>query len=254
MGVVSLRRFFVSDDILANSVPEIIGNDARHIAQVLRMRPGEVVELFDGSGWVYQARLETVRPQRVQVRVSGRYPSPCESPLTLAVATAYLKDKKMDILARALTELGVHRWLPFFAKRSVPSPAPSRLSARHQRWQRKSLEAVKQCERGRPMEIEVFQNLDDLLVAAQAYDLKLIFWERGGSDQRLSRNEPAQEPASAFLLLGPEGGFDPQETAAAASAGFVSVSLGPRILRAETAVLSACTLVQHRYGDLGKIA
>lgn len=254
MGVVSLRRFFVTADVIANSVPEIIGNDARHIAQVLRMRPGDLVELFDGSGRLYQARLEAVHPQRVQVTISGHYPSPCESPLTLAVATAYLKDKKMDTLARTLTELGAHRWLPFFAKRSVPSPAPNRLTARQQRWQRKSLEAVKQCERGRPMEIEVFKNLDALLVAAQPYDLKLIFWARGGSDQRLSRCRPAQGPASAFLLLGPEGGFDPQETAAAASAGFVSVSLGPRILRAETAVLSACTLVQHRYGDLGKIA
>jgi 16S rRNA (uracil1498-N3)-methyltransferase len=249
-----LRRFFVSADIQANNVPEIIGNDARHIAQVLRMRPGDVVELFDGSGWVYHARLKTVQPQRVQVTVSGRYPSPCESPLNLAVATAYLKDKKMDTLARTLTELGVHRWLPFFAQRSVPSPAPSRLATRHQRWQRKSLEAVKQCERGRPMEIEIFQNLDALLVAAQSYDLKLIFWERGGNDQRLPRSKPAQEPASAILILGPEGGFDPKETAAAATAGFVSVSLGPRILRAETAVLSACTLIQHRYGDLGKIA
>jgi 16S rRNA (uracil1498-N3)-methyltransferase len=218
------------------------------------MRPGDAIELFDGSGWVYAARLESVRPRRVEVRVVRRHRSPRESTLQLTVATGYLKDKKMDTLARALTELGVTRWTPYFAKRSVPSPDPKRLATRLQRWRKISLEAVKQCERGRPMEIEVHQNLDALLAAAQSNDLKLIFWERGEGDQRLSRNAAAQEPASAVLLFGPEGGFAHQETAAAQSAGFVSVSLGPRILRAETAVLSACALVQHRYGDMGKSA
>jgi 16S rRNA (uracil1498-N3)-methyltransferase len=249
-----MRRFFISGDKLANNVPEIIGNDARHIAQVLRMRPGDPVELFDGSGWVYEARLEAVHPQRVQVAIGRRYPSPRESTLDLAVATGYLKDKKMDALARTLTELGVRRWLPFFARRSVPSPDPKRLKARLARWQKISLEAVKQCERGRPMEIDIYHDTHTLIKAASPYELKLLFWERGAADQRLIQNQPPRNVSSAFLLLGPEGGFDPQETATAVSAGFNSVSLGPRILRAETAVLSASTLVQHHYGDMGKIA
>jgi 16S rRNA (uracil1498-N3)-methyltransferase len=249
-----VRRFYITTDKLANSVPEIIGSEARQIAQVLRMRPGEQVELFDGSGWIYEARLEAIDSHRVQVAVTRRYPCPRESALTLAVATGYLKDKKMDALARTLTELGVRQWLPFFAKRSVPSPDAKRLATRHQRWLKKSLEAVKQCERGRPMEIDIHQNLDTLLTAAQPYDLKLLFWERGETEQRLPRDQAIQTVASAFILLGPEGGFDPDETAAALSAGFLSVSLGPRILRAETAALSACTLVQHRYGDMGKSA
>jgi 16S rRNA (uracil1498-N3)-methyltransferase len=249
-----MRRFFISADKLANNVPEIIDNDARHIAQVLRMQPGDVIELFDGSGWVYQARLEVVDPQCVQVSVERRYPSACESPLNLTVATGYLKDKKMDALARTLTELGVRRWLPFFAARSVPSPDSKRLNARLARWRKISLEAVKQCERGCPLEIDIHPDTKALLKAAEAFELKLMFWERGAADQRFRRNRPLRAVSSAVLLLGPEGGFAPPETAAAASAGFVSVSLGPRILRAETAVLSACTLVQHRYGDMGKIA
>jgi 16S rRNA (uracil1498-N3)-methyltransferase len=253
MGSAPMRRFFISADKLANNVPEIIGNDARHIAQVLRMQPGDSIELFDGSGWVYEARLEAVHPQRVQVTVRHRFPSPCESALNLAVATGYLKDKKMDAIARALTELGVHRWLPFFAKRSVPTPEPKRLNARLTRWEKISQEAVKQCERGRPLQIDIHPDTKTLIKAAEPYDLKLLFWERGASDQRLPSNQAPRNVSSAFLLLGPEGGFDPQETAAAASAGFVSTSLGPRILRAETAVLSACTLIQHRYGDMGKI-
>lgn len=249
-----MRRFFIPARNIANNVPEIVGSDARHIAQVLRMKPAEMVELFDGSGWAYEARLETVHPQCVKVVVTRRFPCPCESPLNLAVATGYLKDKKMDTLARALTELGVARWVPFFAKRSVPSPSPKRLAARRQRWQKISLEAVKQCERGRLMDVDLTPDFGRTLEAAQNYDLKLIFWERGGADQRLPRRAAAGESTSAFILLGPEGGFDPHETAAAQAAGFISVSLGPRILRAETAVLSACTLVQYRYGDMGKSA
>lgn len=249
-----MRRFFIPVVNLANSVPAIVGSDARHIVQVLRMKPADMVELFDGSGWAYAARLETVHPQRVTVSVMRRYLCPCESSLNLAVATGYLKDKKMDTLARALTELGVTRWVPFFAKRSVPSPSQKRLTARHQRWQKISLEAVKQCERGRLVAVDVQPDLDKTLEASEAYDLKLIFWERGGASQRLPRRGEAREATSVFLLLGPEGGFDPQETAAAQSAGFISVSLGPRILRAETAVQTACTLAQYRYGDMGKSA
>lgn len=249
-----MRRFYISGDNIANNVPEIVGDDARHIAQVLRMQPGDSVELFDGSGWVYEARLEAVQPQRVQVTLGRRFPSPCESALNLAVATGYLKDKKMDALARALTELGVRRWLPFFARRSVPSPDPKRLNARLARWNKISLEAVKQCERGRSLEIDIHHDTKTLIKAAEPYDLKLLFWERGASDQRLPRNQAPSNVSSAFLLLGPEGGFDPQEAATAATAGFEFMSLGPRILRAETAVLSACTLVQHLYGDMGKIA
>jgi 16S rRNA (uracil1498-N3)-methyltransferase len=248
-----MRRFYISGDKLANNVPEIIGNDARHIAQVFRMQPGDTVELFDGSGWIYEARLETVHPRCVRVTIGRRFPSPCESALNLAVATGYLKDKKMDALARTLTELGVRRWLPFFAERSVPTPDPKRLNARLARWAKIGLEAVKQCERGRPLEIDIHHDIEALFKTAEAYDLKLIFWERGVSDQRLPSNQAPHKVSTAFLLLGPEGGFDPQETAAATEAGFVSTSLGPRILRAETAVLSACTLVQHRYGDMGKI-
>ena len=104
------------------------------------------------------------------------------------------------------------------------------------------------------MEIEIHQNLESLLGAVQPFDLKLMLWERGDGEQRLGRIPPSSAPASAVLRLGPEGGFDAQETAAAESAGFLPVSLGPRILRAETAVLSACVLVQHRYGDMGKRA
>lgn len=249
-----MRRFFIPAVNIANNVPEIIGSEARHIAQVLRMKPADMVELFDGSGWAYEARLETVHPQCVKVSVIRRYRCSCESELNLAVATGYLKDKKMDTLARALTELGVTRWVPFFAKHSVPSPSQKRLAARHQRWQKISLEAVKQCERGRLMAVDIQPDFNKTLEAAQAYDLKMIFWERGEASQRLPRKGEKHEATSVFILLGPEGGFDPQETAAAQSAGFISVSLGPRILRAETAVLSACALAQYRYGDMGKSA
>ncbi|MDJ0781463.1 MAG: RsmE family RNA methyltransferase [Desulfosarcinaceae bacterium] len=246
-----MRRFFILANNLANNVPEIVGPDARHIAQVLRMQPGELIELFDGSGWVYEARLEDVHPQRVRVSVTRRYQSPSESPLKLTVACGYLKEKKMDLLARSLTELGVHHWWPFFGMRSVPSPEPKRLAARVARWQKISLEAVKQCERGRPMTIEIHQNLAAVLAAEASSEVKLLFWERGDSDQRFSQGQRSAA-ASALLLLGPEGGFAPREIAAAHSAGFDSVSLGPRILRAETAVQCACALVQHRYGDMGK--
>ena len=171
--------------------------------------------------------------------------------MQIVLAQAYLKDKKMDELVRRLTELGVTRWIPFMARRSVPTPDEKRGLARHQRWQKISLEAVKQCRRSRPMTIDAPVSFAQALEMAQSHDLKLFFWEGVGAAP-LTRPAGQPGPKRVFVMVGPEGGFDADEQRRAQAQGFCMTGMGPRILRAETATVAACTLIQFLFGDMGQ--
>jgi len=226
--------------------------DARHAAQVLRLRPGALVLLVDGRGGVHEARIESMGTQGVGVRVlrKGGQAS-AESNLSLVLAQGFLKDKKMDALVRPLTEMGVSRWVPFGAQRCVSRPDAGRLAGRLARWEKIAQEALKQCRRGRVLEIEPVPDLAALLTAAADCDLKLVFWEEAATPLRNVLADIDGNVRRVCVLVGPEGGLTAGEVETAAAAGFATVGLGPRILRAETAALAACALVQHRLGDLG---
>ena len=144
---------------------------------------------------------------------------------------------------------------PFISDRSVARPEGGRAQARQERWRRIAVEALKQCRRGDVMQIDDVVGFDRLLEHAPAHELRIVFWEKSGEPltaQRFSGG-PAG-PASVLIVLGPEGGFAEEEVRAAVAAGFISASIGPRILRAETAAVAACAIVQYVFGDLGAVA
>jgi 16S rRNA (uracil1498-N3)-methyltransferase len=246
-----MHRFLVPPEALEKSPVVIVGPQARHIATVLRLKPGDRITLLDGRGQVADAVIVACDRGRIEARVVTRLPSSSESPLELTVAQAFLKAHKMDTVIRHLTELGVHRWLPFASRRSVARPAGPRLQRRTARWQDIAGEAVKQCRRSRLPHIHPADSLEAVLAAADSEGLKIIFWEKEHRGLSSIIASPAQTPGSVFLIIGPEGGFEADEIRAAAAHGFQTASLGPRILRAETAALTACALIQHVLGDLG---
>lgn len=247
-----MRRFYLPDGAAPGETARIRGDEAAHIRKVLRMAPGAPVQLVDGRGGVYDGRIESVSGDGVTVAILGRTDAATESPLAITVAQSYLKDKKMDGLIRPLTELGMARWLPFISERSVPAPDGKRLAGRTARWEKIAREAVKQCGRSRVPDIGEVTDLDGVLSATEAAPLKLVFWEKVREPLDLfALRDRLTGISSAVVLIGPEGGFTDAEADRAAAAGFQSASLGPRILRAETAALSAATLVQFLFGDMG---
>ena len=248
-----MHYFFCEDIPSADETFRITGTDARHIKNVLRLKAGDTIGLFDGKGMEYVAAIEAVTPHGIQLRLISRQPSRTESPVALTIAQAFLKDRKMDRIVRQLTELGVCQWLPFFSLRSVPRPNPQKLATRSERWKRITRESLKQCRRGRVVDIQPAVTFDDMLERAQAFDLRVIFWE----------NEPLGLPPGAdrlkdkdsnriFAAIGPEGGFSAAEVEEARAAGFTTAGLGPRTLRADTAAVAAAALLQFVYGDLGE--
>jgi len=245
-----MRRFFLPSENMSSGTPIIEGQDARHIGTVLRLVPGDTLVVFDGTGNEYKAQIVGLRDQQVHIRLLERLIPHTESPVEITLAQGYLKDKKMDELVRRLTELGVTRWVPFIARRSVAQPDARRSSARQERWHKISLEAVKQCRRSLPLIIESPLSFEQALQQAQSCDLRLFFWETGGEDLAALIDTPVP-PRRIFLMVGPEGGFDTVEHEAAERHGFKTVHLGPRILRAETAALTVSVLAQYLFGDLG---
>jgi len=246
-----VRYFFIDRPAVPGESVLIQGADARHIRTVLRHKPGDRIGLFDGSGIEYEARVDRLSPRGVDPTIIKTFSSETESLVQISVAQALLKEKKMDGIVRHLTELGITRWIPFLATRSIPRPNPKNMTARIRRWETISKEAAKQCRRSRMMQIDTLKTFGDVLEAGNVSDLKILFWE-AETGRRTSQLPPSTpETKHIFLILGPEGGFTEEEIKQARGAGFVTTALGPRILRSETATIAACTLIQYRYGDIG---
>jgi len=246
-----MRRFYVENGLAAGSQAVLTGDEAHHIKTVLRMQPGASIELVDGSGYTYPSRIKEITDDQVIVDVNNKYHTGVESNLRLTMAIGFLKEKKMDVLVRHLTELGISRFLPVLTARSIAKPSDKRLASRIARWQIIAKEAVKQSRRTCIPKIESPLSFDSALAVAVHSDKKIIFWENAKSV--FADSEGVAPPAKdVFVLLGPEGGFTEQEAVAASKHGFTPVSMGPRILRAETAAIAACTLIQYLFGDICK--
>jgi 16S rRNA (uracil1498-N3)-methyltransferase len=247
-----MRYFFIEPAALNKPVVAIEGSEVRHIKNVLRLKPGDKIRVFDGEGFEYDAGIERFYAGRVEIKIRRKFQGGKESPVQIAVAQALLKEKKMDRLLRHLCELGVTGWVPFICERSVPKPGQKRLSARAQRWTKIVKESCKQCQRSKLPEIIKILTFEDVLDYGSACDLKIVFYENESATLKslMAQNTPTP-PRKILLILGPEGGFSDQEIEASRAAGCVVAGLGSRILRAETAAIAACTLTQFLYGDLG---
>lgn len=244
---MALRRFFITPEMIQAPQPELTGSDAVHLCRVLRMAAGSAIELFDGTGQGYRARILEVSPKRVRLRIEASFSLASESPVHITLAQGMLKDRKMDDLIRQATELGIDCWMPFYAARSVPSPGRKGMDGRLARWEKIAIEAVKQCRRARIPRLMPADNFSAVIAATAACDLKVLFWEEANQAVGI----PGQAAKRIVVTVGPEGGFDEAEVRQARAHGFLTTGLGPRILRAETAALAACALVQYRFGDMG---
>ncbi|MGX9728232.1 MAG: 16S rRNA (uracil(1498)-N(3))-methyltransferase [Candidatus Electronema sp. VV] len=237
-----MRRFFYDPADEAAGHVLISGAEAHHLRTVLRMRPGDTSELLDGAGGALTCEIERISAESVSFRIRSRRAEPeSRSPLTLVMAM--LKGKKMDTVVQKAAELGVIRFVPVITRYCEPQGRDSQLL---DRWQRIMLEACKQCGRLRLMEISPPQPLHGLDFPAESQ--KIMPWE---NETACSFSAAAVQPGQPLILLiGPEGGFHPEEVGQARSGGFRIVSLGPRVLRAETAAVAAATLAQHLLGNL----
>jgi 16S rRNA (uracil1498-N3)-methyltransferase len=248
-----MKRFFVKPEEITESEGSIRGSQVNHIRNVLRMKPGDNAILLDGSGYEYEVVLNLLTTDRIDFDVLKKIQANYESPIKLMVAQAFLKDKKMDFLVRHLTEMGMCTWIPLFTEHAVPRLEGKKLTTRVERWRTIASEAVKQCRRTIVPEIRTPLSFREWIADATEAnaDIKIAFWEKETVPLQAVAPEKFPSLRSVLVLVGPEGGFSDTEMDLARSAGFLTASIGPRILKAETAAVAICALVQYLYGDMG---
>ena len=245
-----MARFFLPKEKIHGDCGVIDGQELAHLSRVLRLRAGDSVTVFDDSGWEHDALIDSLTPMQGELKILRSYETKRESVLPITLAVGLTKGEKIDLVVEKATELGVQKIIPFVSNYAVPKLDREKISKRTARWQKIAVSAAKQCGRARVPEILPLCDFSWLVSQPWPQSLKLIFWEQE-SDQSLHQVYEKHHEATAVLVaVGPEGGFTMDEAEAARSRGFEPVQIGKRILRAETAAITALALVQFLWGDL----
>ncbi len=246
-----MNRFYVSHDAIREGRVILRGSLVHQIRDVLRLKPGDAIILLDNSGYAYRADLTTVDHDTVRGRVTEKWKLETEPQTRLTVYQGLLKGQKFEWVLQKGTELGISAFVPLVCARTIIGSLEDVSHARVERWQKVIVEAAEQSGRA------LLPHLSDAMLFKQACEhaarggLSLIPYE--GEKARGLREGLASVPKSREinLFIGPEGGFAEEEIVWAEERAIVPVSLGPRILRAETAGLAAAAAIFYEMGDLG---
>ena len=240
-----LPRFFVAATAGRGDRLRLDPQEAKHV-RVRRLRVGDRVAVFDGQGHSYAAVIDSVTRNEVAVVVTEQRPEMmAESPLSLTLAMALLKADRMEWVIEKATELGVTRVLPFVSRYSLARPSAKRRA----RWSEIARSAAKQS--GRSLLPRVEESVDLAAVFEEPADQRVLLWEGSTTVDAATLGDGVGRPASALVVVGPEGGFSPEEATAAEQSGCRLTAFGPRILRAETAAIAALAMCQFLWGDVG---
>lgn len=249
------RRFYAPPSAFtpkADSVT-LAADEARHLRDVLRLKLGEEVHVFDGEGREFSCRIHESRKDFAHLNVvSEAEPARPESPLRFTLGVALLKSDKFDLVVQKATELGVVRIVPLTTRLAdIHLRDKSDASKRVTRWQRIALEAAKQSGRALVPEVAAPLSFNEFIeLAPTDAQGKLMFSERSGHSLVELKNNLSGRLQSIAALVGSEGGWTDEEIALARQAGWTIVTLGGRTLRAETAAIAVTVLLQHLFGDL----
>jgi 16S rRNA (uracil1498-N3)-methyltransferase len=246
------RRFYAPPEAFSvdRKSATLNAEETRHLRNVLRLKPGAEIYVFDGKGREFRCQIQTIARDATAVEVIEQVvAAQPESSLNLTLAVAFLKGEKFDLVIQKATELGVTRIVPVIASRADVKASGGKDSERKTvRWQRIALEATKQCGRAALTTIERPATFEKLIESSNKNSL--MFAEREGNSLATALDEIRMSDANMTALVGPEGGWNEDEIDQARNAGWQIVTLGGRILRAETAAIVIATLLQNYLGDL----
>lgn len=240
-----MHRFFLPSPKLSGNTLRLTPDEAHHCVTVLRVKSGDRVSVFDGAGSEYLTETNLVGEREVELHVLQKSQTPRPT-YSITLAQALPKNKAMDLIVQKATELGVAEIIPVLSDRSVVRLDAAEAGQRVGRWREISLEAAKQCGQNWLPRIAPPCSVKDAVERGRDHDWNLIgslqpgarpLWEHAGGEPRTR--------ARALLMIGPEGDFTPAEVAVALGAGFHPLSLGPLVLRSETAAIFAVSIVSY---------
>lgn len=238
-----MRRFYLPEINSESGRAMLEDTEHHHARNVVRLEVGEEISVLDGRGREFLCRIEAIGKKRTDLTIlkETRAAAP-ESPLELTLAAVGVPGEKYDLIIQKAVELGVTMFIPLHSARCELKL--KEIAKRRERWQRIILDASKQCGRAKLMDLAEPAEVTTLLKEAPADHLRIFFSERDGSPF------PQATAKRITAVIGPKGGWDTPEIDGAREAGFTLVTLGGRILRAETAAISLTAILQHRFGDL----
>lgn len=244
-----MHRFFVPASRISGRQAVFTDEQQKQLKYVLRMKAGQDVALFDGSGREFVARLEAHGPSSLAAGIVEIREPDVEPPVKLTVMQSLPKGDKVDLVLQKCTELGASEFLIISTERSVPRISAGRLDTRLQRWRTIVKEAAEQSGRVRLPDVDGVIPFRHALARVQNYDKSVIAWEGDNDTTLFSAVGGLSGTSEVAFIIGPEGGFTADEVAAARQAGAVPVSLGKRILRTETAAIVGCAILIHELED-----
>ncbi len=243
-----MRRFLLSDRLADKMV--VAGGEAHHMLRVLRLAAGDQVVVVDPVGQAAVARITQASDTEVFLSMETMLEEEREAPITIRLAQGLPKSDKMDFIVQKAVELGISEIIPMEADTSVVRYDAAKQQNRRERWQKIAAEAAKQCQRTIVPNVAAVQELAKLLAATGGETQIIVLYE--GQVPLGLKQVLRERPGNDYLLIiGPEGGLSSREVQLAQDRGAAIVTMGPRILRTETAALAAIAAVMYEHGDLG---
>ena len=242
-----MPRFFCPQPLAIGQIVSLPDAVAHHV-QVLRLTQGDLVTLFNGEGGEYTAALTELGRRSASAEVRSHAPREAELPFALTLVQGVPEGSKMDWIVEKAVELGVAAIVPLTARRSVVRLSGERAEKRLAHWQGVVVSASEQCGRNRLATVAPVQEFNRWLAAPANGARRILLSPR--AEQSLAQWARDTPPRAVDLLVGPEGGYSDEEEAAAIAAGAVSLSMGPRVLRTETAGLAALTMLAAAWGGM----
>ncbi len=241
--------FFTEDLDPAAGEAVLKGGDHDHLSRVLRLREGDTVLVSDGRGAIFRGMIRRVAREWTRLSLEGKVVQEPGSNVEITLIQALPKHRKMEWILQKATELGVCRIVPVTSKYSVPRWAGQTWRRKKRRWEQIVREAAKQSYRAKLPSLGDLEPLE-VAMAGERGELNLFFTTNGGlSLKACLEPESAPRPRGITVVVGPEGGFSPEENAAAGALGYHSCSLGPGVLRVETAVIKVLAILQYTFGE-----
>jgi 16S rRNA (uracil1498-N3)-methyltransferase len=244
-----VHRFY-APDFSPDSVFELPADEAQHLARVLRLRAGDEIAVFDGAGQEALARIVSVASRRVSVRVVEQRVSAPEARVAVTLAQALLKSDKMDRVIRDAVMLGVAAVQPFVSRRTDVPMSAVKMNGRQDRWDRTVISSVKQCGRAVVPPVHATRSFAELLHSTEGQTRLMFVEPRAARHVADVTTLEGQRPSEVMVLIGPEGGWDLQETGDAANAGVTLLSFGSRVLRADAAAAAVIPVLRYIWRDL----
>lgn len=249
-----MSRFFTDRSLIDREAGKlfIAGDDVNHIKNVLRAAPGDILIVSDGNGSEYSVGIESFEKDRIRASIIDINPNTTEPPVRITLFQGIPKSDKMETIIQKCVELGICKIVPVITERTVVKFKDTRdMENKTVRWRRISLEAAKQCNRGIVPEVSMPVKLEKAFLLSGDYELGLIPYENE-SDTSMRAYITGLKPQNICFFIGPEGGFDENEVEKAKQHGIKPVTLGPRILRTETAGSAVLSILMYELGDMGK--